>query len=183
MTGPQSGSRSVTHTNTDDMDERSSRRFLLSDAPRTGGFLLGLAYGAGLLIVNLRLSDFGIAEFSFLRPHILAAGSLFLLLVFIPCVASSRIYALLGLKSLTVRDTRPIEHFRWWNVHRSFLFYQVCVGLALVTRFVLTDELFSPVRDFRLLAVPATAGFAIGLLAFDNLIWPTFDTFIWPTLG
>ena len=21
------------------------------------------------------------------------------------------------------------------------------------------------------------------LVAFDNLIWPTFDTFIWPTLG
>ena len=144
---------------------KSNLSFDLSDLPRVGGTLFGLAYGVGLLIVSLRLSDFGIAEFSFFKPRIFAVGTLFLLLTFVSCLAALRIQGLMGLRSYMVLVTRPITHLKWWRVYSSFLFYQMSVGLALVTRFVLTDENYSSKLEFHLLGIPAAAGVALAIVA------------------
>jgi hypothetical protein len=98
-------------------------------------------YVAGYLIVTLHHSQFGIVEFSPIRPRIFSAGALFLLLLAVPFLAVSRVFHFFGLQDPKAAVSRTLfrvapENARYLRLSIAFDFYFVCYGLSIPSLFL-----------------------------------------------
>jgi hypothetical protein len=112
---------------------------------RGGAVLLGVIYVTGFLIVSFNSARFGILESGFLRPHILAAGVLFLILTVVPSYAAISLCRpeWLPIRSgVAVPNERPIQRRTLRFINQITVYYFICFGLALVSDIVLFEPLF-----------------------------------------
>jgi hypothetical protein len=121
---------SETHSSSE-APQAKQRGTTLELAGRTLGLWLGVIYATGFIVVLLHQSQFGIVEFSPLKPRIFTAGILLLLFVSIPAVAIARVYALFGMRSsIGFSISAKAENMRYLNIALGAGFYIPCHYLA-----------------------------------------------------
>lgn len=113
---------------------------LLERFARMAAIILGGAYVAGFVIVNLHHAELGIPDLSLLRPRVVSAGVFFLVMTAVPVIGTARIYGLLGLEAAggVVFRTQPGDE-RIGRVIYMLLDYQLCFVLAFFTRVFFDD--------------------------------------------
>jgi len=104
----------------------------LEAAIKLGALCVGVIYVIGFVVVNTYYSQFGIADFSFFKARILAAGVLIFAMAAVPVVVASRAYGFFGLKQSGIEVTAPSgsEWIARWTVN-AFLYSSAC-GIAYV---------------------------------------------------
>jgi hypothetical protein len=133
------GSASVTSSDKHTEAMAEPRRPLgLQQVGQAAALLAATIYGSGYLIVTLHHSEFGILEFDFLKPRLLSAGVLFILLTAAPGLAAARVFRILGLS----RQAGPLqihvtpENERYLNVSRGITLGFTCFYLAYFSQFL-----------------------------------------------
>jgi hypothetical protein len=62
----------------------------VGDIPKFVATIAALAYGVGFIVVSLHRASFGITQFSLLRPRVVSAGFLIIVLTAVPSIAARR---------------------------------------------------------------------------------------------
>jgi hypothetical protein len=92
-------------------------------ATHLGALLVAATYVAGFLVVTLRNSTYGIAEFSFLRAKIFAAGVSFLIMTVVPAMVMLRMISVIGGHERGTEEKGPAASLR----HKLFI---LCLNLS-----------------------------------------------------
>ena len=102
----------------------------LTEASQKGGVFVAVVYAAGFLVVTLHQERFGIAELSFLRPHIFLAGTLFVLLSALPVYSILQLRGYIGPTRTVIPGGRPITRVAHYQLDVAIGFYAWCYVLA-----------------------------------------------------
>jgi len=102
----------------------------LTEASRVAGAFVAPVYAAGFLVVTLHLERFGVAELSFLRPHIFLAGILFVFLSALPVYSALQLWGYIGPARTVVPGGRPITRLTLYKLDLAIGFYAWCYVLG-----------------------------------------------------
>jgi hypothetical protein len=144
----------------------------LSLAGRATATAVGIAYVAGFLVVAFHLSSYGVVEFNPLRPHILSAGLLFLVVLVVPGYAAFNLFGFLGPVRMSMPGARPIRHVNLFRVQVGTTFYWLSFTMTIGSFGILQDVRFPIDRGLDLVMLLAIPGLAILFLSnfyFDKL--------------
>lgn len=108
-----------------------SSHALLPSITGLAAAVAGIVCGIGYVVVSLHHWRYGIVMSEFLRPRIFAAGVLFLLLIAVPVLSVSRIFALFGLtKTAGFHINADPGKKSYLNISLGCGYYFVAFGLA-----------------------------------------------------
>jgi hypothetical protein len=103
------------------------------------GMLAVVTYGAGFLILSLHHASFGISQFNLLRPKIISAGVLFLVLSALAAIETTQAFVFhLGIDKLPETDNISVptrRHVRW-IYSLAFLLIALVLSALLLRQFL-----------------------------------------------
>jgi hypothetical protein len=129
-------------------------------AVRAGGLLVAAAYVFGFLVVTTHHAQFGISDFTLLRPKILTAGTCFLAVTLFAVFTGLRTFGLAGLSGVGLPvDAKPARERETVYMIRVFVLWSMSLAVALfVGPLLFQDGPWQPWLRLREYAAVAVCG-------------------------